>query len=160
MGRRVRELKCQSKLNSLFSSWIICSVPVYDRFLGTVTIHYFVVVKRCSALFFSDVVMVKKVHHLFPKNMQVLIRGDVSHSLAALSYAVTTRIDRVHGRGGGRLSLIRSQGKKACKTNEEAGHCTWNAVMPALAVGNVFSLKAAAPRYTWLRVWTSTQTYS
>lgn len=94
--------------------------------------------------------MVKKLHHLFPKNMQVLIGGVVSCSSAALSYAVTTRIEQVYGREGGRLSLIRSQGKKACKTNEEARHCTWNAVMPALDVGNVFSLKAASPRYMWL----------
>lgn len=97
---------------------------MYDYFLGTVTMHYFVVVKRCSALFFSDVVMVKKLHHLFPKNMQVLIGGVVSCSSAALIYAVTTRIEQVYGREGGRLSLIRSQGKKACKTNEEARHCT------------------------------------
>lgn len=56
-----------------------------------VTVHYLVVVKRCSALFFSDVVMAKKVTSFTPKAHTGIIAGDVSHSSAALNDAIKTR---------------------------------------------------------------------
>lgn len=45
-----------------------------DSWALFVAVHYLVLFKRCSALFFSGGVMVKKVHHLFPKHVQALLQ--------------------------------------------------------------------------------------
>lgn len=57
-----------------------------------------------------------------------------------------------YGREDGCLFPIHSQGKKVPKMEEDAGHCMWNAKLPAPDVGNAFSRcgKAAAPQYKWL----------